>query len=646
MRSCQSLTICTLLALFSIAGAQTAPPPDVHVKLSLAEKKNVYRVGEPIKLVLEFTADREGYLVEVTPERKEPLLDTIVISPETGITHWLDEFKDNRPHARDYFGTQKLGTSPERIEILLNDTVRFDSPGSYTVHVVTGRIWKSLGASDRWRITTNSITFEIKAMSEADEAIEVNRLKDLLDTKRNPRMDDELAQQLSYLTGDPSTREKVRRFLNPDQRGGNYGSHIWYGLFIARNRLLTLKLIENGLRDPAVPLGHELLYVATRLKTLITHGVREKPDGPVTGLESEDPRAIEIRDAYVVEVAAGLAKRTGNNQTTTAITILSSLPRNPQSSGAVLRELRGILVQQFHTLDPYMQLSLLLQHWEHLRDPALIPVLKKMLAATDRRSSKIREGAMTRLLELAPDEARPYFIAEIRNANSYVNPKVLGALKDDSIPEVDTSLLDQIRALAASITSNVRGVSMPLRFKTELLVRFATASIYRQLMELYRSAGPQLPVDVRAGLLAYFAKHNEREALPLIEQAVSEVKPGEHPQILDDLTELYYSEAIGELLEKLLDVEDVSLVSTAGYLIGRYSSASYQPVLEERLKRWREQWRDRIAEADAQHQGQIERNLVWALINNKSWKLSPQRVRELRMSCMTQVCKQINPAPQ
>jgi hypothetical protein len=177
------------------------------------------------------------------------------------------------------------------------------------------------------------------------------------------------------------------------------------------------------------------------------------------------------------------------------------------------------------------------------------------------------------------------------------------------------------------------------------LVRFATASIYRQLMELYQSAGAQLPVDVRAGLLAYFAKHNEREALPLIEQAVAEVKPGQHPQILSDLTELYYSQGIGELLRKLLDAEEVSLASTAAYLIGRYGSASNQPVLEERLKRWREQWRDRIAEADAQHRGQIERELIWALINNKSWKLSPERVRELRMSCMTQLCKQSNPLP-
>jgi hypothetical protein len=183
---------------------------------------------------------------------------------------------------------------------------------------------------------------------------------------------------------------------------------------------------------------------------------------------------------------------------------------------------------------------------------------------------------------------------------------------------------------------------VPLKFKTALLARFATPSIYSQLMEVYQSANAKMPVDARAGLLAYFAKHNEREALPLIEQAVSEFKPGESPSILSDLTRLYYSEAIGELLKKYLDGESVPLVSHVAYLIGRHGSAGDRPVLEERLNRWRTQWLDRLAEADAQHQGQIERELILALISNESWKLSPERVRELQLSCLTQLCKQSN----
>ena len=120
-----------------------------------------------------------------------------------------------------------------------------------------------------------------------------------------------------------------------------------------------------------------------------------------------------------------------------------------------------------------------------------------------------------------------------------------------------------------------------------------------------RTAGQKLPVDSRAGVLAYFAKHNEQEGISLIEQALSELKPGEYPRLLTDLTALYYTESIGAVLKKLLEIDDASQASHAAYLIGLHGLPGDEKVLEARLKRWREQWRDRVPEADAQHQGQV-----------------------------------------
>ena len=161
-------------------------------------------------------------------------------------------------------------------------------------------------------------------------------------------------------------------------------------------------------------------------------------------------------------------------------------------------------------------------------------------------------------------------------------------------------------------------------------------------MQLYQQQRTNLSPDGRAGLLAYFAKHNDREAGPLIEEAVAELKPGVDPQILSDITTLYYSESMSVLLKKILQTDDPSMASHAAYLIGKHGSPGDEKLLEARLKRWQEQWRDRILEADAQHQGQIERELIYALINGKSWKLTPERVRELQTSCVTQSCKQSN----
>lgn len=151
MRRCQFFTILLVLSVFTIAGAQAPAPDDVHVKLAFVDDKTVYRIGEPIKLVLEFTADREGYSVENLPDNGHSTSDMLTISPDQGITHWLDEFTDNRYYPRDYFSSAKLNSSPQRVPIVLNDTLRFDNPGRYTISVKTRRVSSRLLATQGGR---------------------------------------------------------------------------------------------------------------------------------------------------------------------------------------------------------------------------------------------------------------------------------------------------------------------------------------------------------------------------------------------------------------------------------------------------------------------------------------------------------------
>src|SRR6185369_14134902 len=143
---------------------------NVHVKLSLLENKTVYRIGEPIKLAMDFTADREGYVVEYFSEGNQPTSDTILISPDTGVTYWFAEYMDNFRYQRDFFAQQKLTSTPKRVEIVLNDSLRFDNPGRYTVSVTTKRV-KATGPDaslEPLTFTTNEISFEVQAMSDED----------------------------------------------------------------------------------------------------------------------------------------------------------------------------------------------------------------------------------------------------------------------------------------------------------------------------------------------------------------------------------------------------------------------------------------------------------------------------------------------
>ena len=635
-----------LFFLLFVTATHAQVLPEARVKLSLAEPKTVYKIGEPIKLIMEFTADREGYVAETVSDLDQQGEDNIVISPETGVTRWRTEMTGGVRYLRDMSFTKNLSNVPVRFGIILNDTLRFDIPGRYTVSVRTGRVTKSsLIYSRALTLTTNSVTFEVEPMSEADEAAEVKKLSDQYAASHHFQTDHEIGQQLSYLTGEPSTREKVQRFLNSDDRRGNYNGHIAYGLFIARDRQLVLNLLEAAMRDPNMPVSVALLSMVTVLRRLVGDGLRMDKPGIVNimlvpGLP-EDPRAREIRDAYVVELAAGLGKRKGKALTTTAMTIISNPPKDAQAASVDSSEARRILIQQFDALNPDGKLWVLRQSWEELRDPSMIPVFKRALSnSSDPAQKDIREAALKHLIAAAPDEARPFVVAEIRNPMSFVDVKLLGSIEAKELPEVDATLLEQIRGLA-SLPDN-RGFVF-LRQKTFLLARFGTDGIYPQLMDLYQKVGAKLYPDGRAGLLAYFAKHNEREALPLIEQAISELKPDEDPAVLRDLTALYYSQAISVVVKKLLATDNLAQASMAAYVIALHGPAEDQKVLEARLKRWQEEWGNRVAEADEQHQGRIEQELVYALIHGKSWKLSPERVKELQSGCITKMCKQNNP---
>src|SRR5262245_5545842 len=182
------------LLLCISAAAQDAL--DVHVKLRLADNRSSYRTGEPIRLVLELTADRPGFVADTTPNTHEPPNDAISISPDAGVNHWLDEYFSGG--YRDYSSRVNLTTTPTTIEILLNDSIRFDRAGRYSVTVTTRRVSPTSPSAEfkpAITLTTNSVTFDVEAMSEADEAIEVKRISGLIEAARGWQAEEAAGRQ-------------------------------------------------------------------------------------------------------------------------------------------------------------------------------------------------------------------------------------------------------------------------------------------------------------------------------------------------------------------------------------------------------------------------------------------------------------------
>jgi hypothetical protein len=65
---------------------------EVHAQLKLADNKSTFKIGEPIRVVLELTADRDGYNADSTSDVSDSSTDQLTVTPEAGISHWRRGF--------------------------------------------------------------------------------------------------------------------------------------------------------------------------------------------------------------------------------------------------------------------------------------------------------------------------------------------------------------------------------------------------------------------------------------------------------------------------------------------------------------------------------------------------------------------------
>jgi hypothetical protein len=357
------------------------------------------------------------------------------------------------------------------------------------------------------------------------------------------------------------------------------------------------------------------------------------------------PEQLEIQEEYLRELAASLQKRIGKNRTTTAMTILLNAPKESDRAAPLLSDARKILLQEFDSLSVYDQELLLNGYWDKFRDPSLQPALERMLRKERQpQGSSTRATALRRLIELDPDRSRSFVVAELRDPDSFVDVEILGALKDETLPEADTALLEQIRRLAPIKQGRD---SILLRQKTILAARYASPAIYEGLLEVYQDWGAIWEVDARAGLLGYLARYNEARAAPLIEQSLDEMASDRGSSFLLTLTRSIYPKAVDEYLRKRLESDDPQWVGSAAYIMSQRGPADDMQLIEARLDRWLKEWKPRGAELDAAGddpkaavQRMMQVNLITALMMGKAWKLPEEKIKQLEQGCVTKTCRQ------
>lgn len=617
---------------------------DVKFRITFAGEKKVYRIGEPVNLILSYAAVQPGYVVE---RYYSPRFDDVIISPTDGVYDWL--YRLTRLYSYDDVSmSQPLSESPVNVEITVNDLVRFDKPDKYLIKVLSRRVWTAQ-KDDFFRrnsipLMSNEIELEMKEMTEPEETAEVKRITALMDSAQTLPQHQIYKRELDYLTGDVSTVEKVNRFLNPPKFGGVRWLDTGKGLDIARNKELAIKLLEAALRDPNREINDDLIRKLVTLRILLEDERQpSRATNPENLWKEREPRSKELSSAYYAELLESLPKRDGRSRIFAAYRIFTSLPKTDVSSNAYTTT-KTFLLEKFDELEYSAQSELLERYWDKIKTPALIPSLEKILAGKEPLPNwSNRANAFKRLIELDGKRARPFVINEIRDPDSLMNPDVLKDLNDEFLPGTDDALLARITDLAST---EDRRLQLNLQFKLTLAARYATAKIYAELADIYRKRGNSWRIEQSAPLLSYLARHNDEETIPLIEAQLNKSGDRSGSNVFYYLTKTGFTKGLEKLLQKRLESDEPQTAATAAYYLSKYGSKENKSLIEKRYNRWLASWSKRQSELEnpdasqaVKSEAMFQVNFLEALIRAEKWKLSETEISRLKLTCLTGDCR-------
>jgi hypothetical protein len=648
-----------ILLLGAACPAQT--PANVTARLSLVGDQAVFKIGEPILLNLTFHADTAVTVNWLTTDTPSPI-DQLVVEPMTGVFNWLADQNRGQPYVPDYATAQKAEPGkPVSVKLTLNAIYRFDAPGHYSVHAVTRRVLGDDHAKQQQaaELITNSVSFEIQAMTEEEEA---QRAAELEQKARQARKLDEgqrFATQLNWLTGEPSTRAKLSLVLKPKEFYP-FALDVNTGLWIARNRRMVVEQLEAALRDPSQELGagSPVLATAAALRARL-----ESPNsaGPV------DMAGVEL--SYVKEIVASLPHRSGKSFVTAAQTAFTWLPRVGATASPEFAAAREAMITHFGDVNEYNVDWLLNSFGKYLEDPRLVPALRQILAtAKDPIMNGERTAVLKQLMKIAPEDSRADVVKEVC-ADNPTFTEVLGAVPFSTLPETDACLRQKIRALtdalpplipAENIFSDPRAVLQPgggakakpasgnalvdprprqmlaLQWASQLAARFASAAIYDDLFSAYERSGTGWDKQAQGHMLAYLAKWNPERAMPLLEAAVPVASTTPDTGIAYALGQAGYIPAVDLFWRERLAGSPTELAMEAGYQMRQNGPKEDQALLRGRLEAWRLHWKGReIPPVEVQ----FEVELTQTVMHGANWQMSKDDMSALAAGCVTDVCR-------
>jgi hypothetical protein len=622
------LSLCTVSATVASRAQQAAPVATPDVRLEAHGGKTDFYLGEPIQLDLVFE-NHTGLPFQLNGSDYGDLSEKVEITPTTGWLQW------QTPSGHDYLSMTNLSGEPIRIPVRLDEGFIFREPGHYQVRVTTSRLRQgpALGVALP-AVTTNEVDLELKAMPASVEADMLRSIRaDLAnadDTRAGYDLRSHATRRLATLQGNEALAEKIKLLEEGDDDFRSVSREAFASTLDLNHQLALLK---DAWTNPALTPPYDAPDALNETRSLLAG---RNLEGWKMGLPNRSHDAIEqkIDEAHNADMAA----------------LLDSMPRRSGEGRAMgayfLIEFGGLTdteraravdyaIEEFPHMDDTEQHMLLETARPPLRDPRMVPMLKSLLA-----ENPGDKDAVASLIAITSTEANPWVVKTICAPQGTV---LLDTFKDvhaDRLPEVDTCLAAKLRAVPATPREEFEW-----KQHAEQAARFASPAILPALKEGWKKSTQD------SAVLAVLLRDAPSEAIALLNKEHTAAQFDgqlfyESRVVFAQLQQPFPEEVTAWLRERLANGSDKEVAAVA-YALSIGGGSSDSTLIEDRLRRLRNEWKGReheVATANVNQPAgqarQAEMELVSALGSFDSHtKVDAAYRPDLGAGCMSDMCR-------
>ena len=620
-------------------------------------QRSTYQIGERIPIDLSFTGpgNKQFEITRSSYDRSGRMAyEQFDVEPNSG---WSD------PLAL-YFGSQRsfmggglsslgiLSPTPTVMHLNLNEWIRFDQPGSYTVVVTSHRVGDSLDANrtishpSDLLLKSNPIHLKIVPANNTWQRAKLAAIIDELSTRpaaagiQSPAREAAVAD-LRYL-GNPEAAQVMAQHLRDDEPTMMY--QCAFGLIGLPEtvRSKAIAAMDKLILDPDFPVSSWFLIALPVLQIVAQEPVRQQTE------------RVQFSEATWESVLEALPAKRGSARAATVQTLLGSQPK--EMTEQMKLELGGILRGSLIDLPADKQVSELRFDWDQIGSPSLLPTLQQLAKqplkdpgsnlSTVYTTRELKSIALERWYQLDPDGARQEAIRQIGSAHPSMTAESLYFLEKESLP--------QFEGIWAEAFMAATDYQQEMVFAS-LLAHYGAGSAVATVRQKAEEKTGEWACAPQGAALGYLVEFDPASARPLVERAVQARGPNKtacNHSIFQDIAHYSQDPMLREIAIQTLDDPDPEVIVDALIYLMSYGDASDEEPISNRYTKWSQKWRGRSDELDSRKAGSpagnwqeigLGEDLARALIANQGWLASEKLIQNTIEKCVgEQMCRQLN----